>query len=415
MKMYACVKIFPFYSNSVWLAALDRFQILFYLLMENPQRTRLESIDIVRGLIMIIMALDHVRDFFSYTAYRPDDVTQASVWLFSTRWITHLCAPTFVFLSGISIYLYFKKVGDLKKTSVFLLARGLWLIVVDALLISFILTQGYDMTVLTVFWMIGCCMMLLAGLVWLPRWLQLTGALVMIVGHDALPALGTVTADNVLLAVLHNPPFFINEPAAILVAYSIVPWVGVMLLGYTIGTWFVEEPQKRDTLLQRTGILALAFFFVLRFMNVYGDPSPWSIQERGGMYTVLSFFKVSKYPPSLLFLLVTLGIACILLAYAERISSSVKKILIPYGRVPFFYFVVHLALISVVSYAWTYFAFGTGINLSFMSPNDWPVDYQPSLFRTYFVWFLIVAALYFPCVWYARYKAKSKVWWVSYL
>lgn len=383
--------------------------------MENPQRTRLESIDIVRGLIMIIMALDHVRDFFSYTAYRPDDVTQASVWLFSTRWITHLCAPTFVFLSGISIYLYFKKVGDLKKTSVFLLARGLWLIVVDVLLISFILTQGYDMTVLTVFWMIGCCMILLAGLVWLPRCLQLTIALVMIAGHDALPALGTVTADNVLFAILHNPPFFISEPAAILIAYTIVPWVGVMLLGYSIGIWFVDEPQKRDTLLLRTGIFALVFFFVLRFINIYGDPSPWSIQERGEMYTVLSFFKVSKYPPSLLFLSVTLGVACILLAYADRVSSSVKKILIPSGRVPFFYFVVHLALISVVSYVWTYFAFGKGINLSFMSHTDWPAEYQPSLFRTYIVWFLIVAALYFPCVWYARYKARSKAWWVSYL
>lgn len=381
--------------------------------MQNPQ-PRLESIDIVRGLIMIIMALDHVRDFFSFTAYRPDDVTQASVWLFSTRWITHLCAPTFVFLSGISIYLYFNKVGDLKKTSVFLLTRGLWLIVVDALLISFILTQAYDMTVLTVFWMIGCCMMLLAGLVWLPRWLQLSIALIMIVGHDALPALITVTADNVVFAVLHNPPFFINEPTAILVAYTIVPWVGVMLLGCCLGTWFLDEPQKRDTLLLRTGIFALVFFFVLRFINVYGDPSPWSIQERGGMYTVLSFFKVSKYPPSLLFLSVTLGIACLLLAYAERISSGVKKILIPYGRVPFFYFIVHLALISVTSYAWTYFAFGTGINLSFMSPNDWPAEYQSSLFRTYFVWFLIVAALYFPCVWYGRYKAGSKAWWVSY-
>lgn len=364
---------------------------------------------------MIIMALDHVRDFFSYTAYRPDDVTQASVWLFSTRWITHLCAPTFVFLSGISIYLYFKKVGDLKKTSVFLLTRGLWLIAVEVLLISFILSQGYDMTLLTVFWMIGCCMILLAGLVWLPRWLQLAIVLIMIVGHDALPTLASVSSDNVLFAFLHNPPFFINEPAAILVAYTIVPWVGVMLLGYCIGTWFLDEPQKRDTLLLRTGIFALVFFLVLRFINVYGDPAPWSIQERGGVYTVLSFFKVTKYPPSLLFLSVTLGVACILLAYAGRLSTGVKKILIPYGRVPFFYFIVHLALISVASYAWTYLAFGVGVNLSFVSPTDWPAEYQPSLLRTYFVWLLLVAALYFPCAWFARYKASSKAWWVSYL
>lgn len=383
--------------------------------MKNPQPARLESIDTVRGLIMIIMALDHVRDFFSFTAYRPEDVTQASVGLFATRWITHLCAPTFVFLSGISIYLYFKKVGDLKKTSVFLFTRGLWLIVVDVLLISFILTQSYQMTVLTVFWMIGCSMLLLAGLVWLPRWLQLALALIMIAGHDALPVITSVTTGNLPLALLHNIPFFIIEPAAIVVAYTIVPWVGVMLLGYAMGTWFQDEPPQREARLLRTGIFALVVFIVLRWINSYGDPSPWSIQERGSIYTVLSFLNVSKYPPSLLFLSVTLGVACLLLAYADRLSVGVKKILIPYGRVPFFYYIVHLGLISIASYVWTYFAFGKGVNLTMVPPADWPAAYQPSLLRTYFVWLLLVAALYFLCVWYGRYKARSKGWWVSYL
>ena len=143
---------------------------------------RLQSIDIVRGLVMVIMALDHVRDFFSYTTYRATDVTQASVLLFFTRWITHLCAPTFVFLSGISIFFYFKKVGSLKRTSIFLLTRGLWLIAVEILVISFILTQGYQLTLLEVIWAIGCSMILLAGLVWLPRWIQLVLSLTMIVG-----------------------------------------------------------------------------------------------------------------------------------------------------------------------------------------------------------------------------------------
>jgi uncharacterized membrane protein len=396
-------------------AFVMRLQILFNLSMENSQNNnRLECIDIVRGLIMIIMALDHVRDFFSYTAYRPDDVTQASVFLFSTRWITHLCAPAFVFLSGISTYLYFKKVGDLKKTSMFLLTRGLWLIAVEILLISFILTQGYQMTLLAVIWMIGCSMILLAALVWLPRWLQIALSLAMIAGHNALPTLEKVSSDNMLFAFLHNSPFFINEPP-ILVAYAIVPWVGVMLLGYGIGSWFFYLPQKRDRLLLRTGIFALVFFFVLRFLNIYGDPSPWSIQERGGIYTVLSFFKVSKSPPSLLFLCITLGLACILLVQAERISTGVKKILITYGRVPFFFFILHLAIISFTSYLWTYFSFGKGVNLSFMPAKDWPVEYQPSLWRTYFVWLLLISALYFPCLWYVRYKANSKAWWVSYL
>ncbi|MDZ7646759.1 MAG: hypothetical protein U5K54_05990 [Cytophagales bacterium] len=201
-----------------------------------------------------------------------------------------------------------------------------------------------------------------------------------------------------------------------MVAYTIVPWVGVMLLGYGIGVWFLEDTHTRKKLLLRSGISALVLFYCAwRVINAYGNPAPWSVQERGDIFTVLSVLKVSKYPPSLLFLLVTLGIACLLLAYADRLSAGVKKILLPYGRVPFFYFVVHLALISVASLVWTYFAFGTGINLSVTPPTAWPADYQPSLLRTYFVWVLVVAALYPPCVWYAHYKAKSKAWWVSYL
>ncbi|HTF29318.1 MAG TPA: heparan-alpha-glucosaminide N-acetyltransferase domain-containing protein, partial [Flavitalea sp.] len=355
-----------------------------------------------------------VRDFFSYTTYRPDDVTQASVFLFFTRWITHFCAPTFVFLSGISMYLYCKKAGSRKKTSVFLLTRGFWLIAVEILIISFILTQGYQLTLLEVIWTIGCSMVLLAALIWLPRWLQVILSLVMIAGHNALPMIEKVTSGNIFFAFLHNTPFFIDEPP-VLVAYTIVPWVGVMLLGYAIGSWFLYPPQKRDKLLLRTGIVALVFFLVFRFLNIYGDPSPWSIQERGGIYTLLSFLKVSKYPPSLLFLCITLGISCILLVFAEKISTTAKKILSNYGRVPFFFFIVHLAVISCTSWLWTYISFGKGVNLSFESAKNWPAEYHPSLLRAYFVWVMIIIALYFPCLWYGRYKAKNRAWWVSYL
>ena len=381
---------------------------------DSQKNNRLASIDIVRGLIMIIMALDHVRDFFSYTTYRPDDVTQASVLLFLTRWITHLCAPTFVFLSGISIYLYFKRTASKKKTAVFLLTRGLWLVVVEVLVISFILTQGYQLTLLEVIWAIGCSMILLAGLIWLPRWLQIVLSLAMIAGHNAVPTLSEVSSSNIVLAFLHNTPFFINKPP-ILVAYTIVPWVGVMLLGYVMASWFLYEPQLRDRLLLRTGVFALVLFIALRFLNVYGDPAPWSVQDRGGIFTVLSFLKVSKYPPSLLFLSVTLGITCILLAYAERISSRAKEVLIIYGRVPLFYFITHLAIISVTSLLWTYFAYGRAVNLSFESAKDWPAEYHPSLLRTYIVWALVVGALYFPCRWYGNYKIKNKAWWLPYL
>lgn len=376
---------------------------------------RLHSIDIVRGLVMIIMALDHVRDFFSYTAHRPTDVTQASVLLFSTRWITHLCAPTFIFLSGISIYLYFKRVAaDRKKTSIFLLTRGLWLIVIEIIVISFILTQGYALTLLAVIWAIGCSMILLAALIWLPNWLQVIVALMMIFGHNALPPVGEVTSANMILAFFHNAPFFLSHPP-ILVAYTIIPWVGVMLLGYVIGVWFTYPPQTTNKLLVRSGIVALVLFVALRFSNSYGDPFPWSVQERGSIYTLLSFMNITKSPPSLLFLCVTLGLACLLLAVADQISSGVQKILITYGRVPFFFFVVHLAVISLTAYLWTYFSFGKAVNLSFTDAKDWPAEYYPSLLRAYFVWIVIVMALYFPCAWYGKYKSKSKMWWVRYL
>ncbi|MES2894010.1 MAG: heparan-alpha-glucosaminide N-acetyltransferase domain-containing protein [Bacteroidota bacterium] len=375
---------------------------------------RLQSIDVVRGIIMIIMALDHVREFFSYTSYRATDVTQASVMLFFTRWITHLCAPTFIFLSGISIFLYFKKVGSLKKTSMFLLGRGLWLILVEIFIISFILTQGYDLTLLEVIWAIGISMMLLAALTWLPRWAQISLALVMIIGHNALPAIEKVSADNILPALLHNTPFFIDKPP-VLVAYTIVPWVGVMLLGYVVGVWFGYDRERRNKLLLISGTVALLLFFALRLLNMYGDPAPWSSQERGSVYTALSFMNVSKSPPSLLFLSVTLGIASFLLVAADHLSTGVKRICSTYGRVPFFFFILHLAVISLASYAWTYIAFGESVNLSFVSAKEWPTDYQPSLWRTYIVWMLLLICLYFPCLWYGKYKSTSKAWWVSYL
>jgi uncharacterized membrane protein len=360
------------------------------------------------------MALDHVREFFSYTSFRATDVSQTSVFLFFTRWITHLCAPTFVFLSGISIYLYFTKAADLKKTSTFLATRGLWLIVVEVFIVSFILTQGYQLTLLEVIWTIGCSMILLAGLIWLPRSIQLALSLIMIVAHNALPPIGEVTPGNVVFAFLHNAPFFVANPP-VLVAYTIIPWVGVMLLGYRIGFWFVNQPREAETFLLRSGILALVLFIALRSLNIYGDPLPWSVEDRGNIYTMLSFINVTKSPPSLLFLTVTLGIACLLLVWVTRLPSTVKSFFIVYGRVPFFFFILHLAVISATSFAWTYFSYGKGINLSFTPSKDWPPSYEPSLFRTYLIWLVLIIVLYYPCLLYGQYKVRSRSRWLSYL
>ena len=188
-----------------------------------------------------------------------------------------------------------------------------------------------------------------------------------------------------------------------------------MLLGWVLGPLFIKLPQTRDTFLLRSGIVALIFFVALRFLNIYGDPSRWEFQERGSIYTMLSFVNVTKSPPSLLFLSVTLGIACLLLVLANKFSVGVKQFLTTYGRVPFFFFIVHLAVISATSYAWTYFWFGKPTNLSFTSAKDFPAGYEPSLWRTYLVWLVLVVALYFPCRLYAQYKSKNKAWWVSYL
>jgi uncharacterized membrane protein len=236
----------------------------------------------------------------------------------------------------------------------------------------------------------------------------------MIVVHDAFPLAGMNSSNNILLAFFHNSPFFISKPP-VLVAYTIVPWVAVMLLGYAVGPWFNYSSETRDKLLLRAGAFELILFIALRFLNVYGDPAPWTIQERGSIYTFLSFLNVSKSPPSLLFLSVTLGMACILLVLVNKISMRVKQFFITYGRVPFFYFIVHLAIISLAAYVWTYISFGKSVNLSFENPKNWPTGYEPNLWRVYFVWLLLIIILYFPCRWYGKYKAKSKAWWVSYL
>lgn len=224
----------------------------------------------------------------------------------------------------------------------------------------------------------------------------------------------TVSADNMLQALLHNSPFFIADPP-ILVAYTIIPWVGVMLLGYAIGVWFVYPLQIRNKHLVRSGIAAIALFIIVRFVNLYGDPFPWSVQDRGGIFTFLSFLNVTKSPPSLLFLCITLGPACLMLAFADKISLRLQKFAMTYGRVPLFFFILHLAVISLTAYLWTYFSFGEPVNLSFTSAKDWPVEYQPNLARAYILWILLIVALYFPCRWYGEFKSRNKAIWLTYL
>jgi uncharacterized membrane protein len=383
--------------------------------MQPLRSSRIESIDILRGMIMVIMALDHVRDYFSYTPYGPLDLSLTSPLLFFTRWITHLCAPNFVFLSGVSVFLYQQKVKAKKQVSTFLLTRGLWLIVVELVVVSYLIAWDRSFLVFEVIWAIGCSMIVLAALLWLPRTVLMVIAVAMIMFHPFLPGPEKIDFSNLVSGMLHHPTAFVvpGHPS-LLVAYTIIPWCGIMLLGYSIGHWFLKPgPEQRKTLLT-AGLAALALFVLLRTINVFGDPNPWQVQDRGPVFTMLSFLNVTKNPPSFLFVLVMVGIGLVALALLARARDlSFFRV---FGSVPFFYFILHLAVISLAAHAWTYFAFGEPVNLSFVDKEQWPTEYTPNLFRAYGVWVALVLTLYVPCRWFSRYrKAHPERRWLSYL
>lgn len=380
---------------------------------------RVQAIDVVRGLVMVIMALDHIREFWSLTTVRPEDIAQTSVPLFFTRWVTHICAPTFMLLAGTSVFLYQQKQASRGAVSRFLLTRGLWLMVLEVVVMNLILQWGnYNIVLLVVIWALGWGMVLLAGLIWLPRWLVATFALVVIFGHNALPAIQPVTWATLVPALLYNSPFIfpLTPKLPMLAAYSILPWAAVMAAGYVIGPWFLAPLQLRQRWLRLAGAAALLLFVVLRFINRYGDPSPWLHQPRGRLYTGLSFLNVTKQTPSLLFLSLTLGMALLLLSVAEDLPGRVRGWLSVFGKVPLFYFLAHFALVSGGAFVWTWVAFGKPFNLSFPpSGVATPAGYQPSLLRAYVVWGMVVLLLYWPCRWYQRYKQQHSHWWLAYL
>lgn len=371
----------------------------------------------LRGLVMIIMALDHVRDFWSASPFRPEDVTQTSTELFFTRFVTHFCAPVFVFLSGVSIYFTEQRMKDKKSVAMQLLKRGIWLVVVQVTVISFMMQFAYNLIILEVIWVIGWSMIMMAVLIWLPRKVMAGIAIVMIAGHNLLRGFAPVTPGNFLLAILHNSPGVMVVPGfpVVIIAYTIIPWAGVMTAGYLMGVVFSFPPERQTAYWRTTGVILIALFVGLRFLNVYGDPAPWSVQDRGGWYTFLSFLNVTKYPPSLLFLSLTLGVAMIVLTFINKLPGPIAAVLNTFGRVPFFYYLIHMPLIVLGAYLWGYFKFDTIVSFAFQSPDQWPAGYSPSIVRTYLVWIIYVVLLYFPCRWYGAYKGRSNQAWLSYV
>ncbi|MBC7834389.1 MAG: DUF1624 domain-containing protein [Phycisphaerales bacterium] len=393
---------------------------------DGASASRLSSIDTLRGAVIVLMALDHARDFFMPLPFAPEDLERTTPAIFLTRWITHFCAPVFILLAGTGTYLWGhgKVVGGARRcraeTSRYLLTRGLWLIVLELTVVKLGWTADldYSFSFLQVIWAIGASMVVLAGLVWFPLWTVLAFGVVMIGGHNLLDG---VTAREVgfppwLWSILHEgwSQVHLGRGAQLMVIYPLVPWIGVMACGYALGAVFRMERPARWRILLSLGAAIVLLFVALRAINIYGDPRPWSIQERGGVYTVLSFLDVQKYPPSLAFLLMTLGPALIALALLECAGGWLARVLRTFGRVPLFFYVLHLYVIVGPAAAYALLRFGRqALNWNMFNPP--PPEYALPLWGLYPVWLGVVAALYPACRWFAGMKARRRDWWLGYL
>ena len=368
---------------------------------------------------MILMALDHVRDFFGPPGISPTNLAQTTVPLFLTRWITHLCAPTFFLLTGTGAFLALrsKSVAGLSR---FLLTRGIWLILLELTVIRCLGYQfnvDYQVTLLVVIWALGWAMVALSALVWLPVPAVLAVGVAMIAGHNLLDG---VRSANPLWVILHAQGFVVNRPGfVVFVAYPLIPWIGVTAVGYALGQVYRWETERRRQVLLRCGLALTAAFVVLRVINQYGDPVPWASQ-RSGALTLVSFLNLTKYPPSLLFLLMTLGPALLILRSLDRGTPSPLRPALVFGRVPLFYFVLHLTLIHLLAVILCYAQNGA-VHWMFESPNLGAYPFTPppgwgvSLPVTYLLWVVVVVMLYPVCAWFARVRQRSSAWWLGYL
>ena len=355
-------------------------------------RTRVQAVDVVRGLIMVIMALDHTRDFVhsAAMAFQPEDLQQTTPAIFMTRWITHVCAPVFMFTAGLGACLRLERGGTRSELSRFLWTRGLWLVVLEFTVVraGFFFDLAISPLVLLVFWALGMSMIALAALVHLPY--------------------AVLLGVSVAMIALHN------------LAFPLGPWIGVMATGFCCGRVYRLPPEKRQAVLAGLGLALTVGFVLIRALNVYGDPRPWSAQGRP-IHTWLSFLNTMKYPPSLAFLLMTLGPALVLLAWADRLRLTERNPLLVFGRVPLFYFLVHIPLIHAVAIALTWHRYGAAPFLFTPPPtlgtprSVFPPDYGWDLWVVYAVWAAVVVALYPVCLWFMRVKARRREWWVSYL
>ncbi len=383
--------------------------------------TRIVSLDIVRGVVMILMVIDHVR---VYAGVPPGGPTPG---VFFTRWVTHFCAPAFIFLAGTAAFLHGHKLGSKGELSRFLVTRGLWLVLLELTLLRFGWTFNFDYANFTfagVIWAIGWSMVILAALVHLP--LVAVGAigLLLIAGHNAVAPLVPATdadggAASWLWAILygHGSVELWSGGPRLIVLYVLLPWIGVMAAGYAFGAVMRLPDERRRRLCLTIGIGAIALFLVLRGLNLYGDPRPWT--EMRQMPALLAFLNTAKYPASLLFLLMTLGPTILAIALLDRARGPVARAIAVFGRVPFFFYVLHIPLIHLVAVLISLARTPESTSWLFanhpMLPPPVPDGYRYSLGLLYLVTAAVTVALYFPCRWFADLKARRRDWWLSYL
>ena len=391
------------------------------------KQQRITSIDLLRGLVIILMALDHVRMYFAEGTWYADPTSLATTTplLFFTRWITHFCAPVFVFLAGTSAYLSGTKKSSSAKVSGFLFTRGLWLIFTELVIVNFAWTfdMTYSFRLLQVIWAIGLSMIILSVLVFLPQKLILAIGVILVFGHNLLDSINVNgnTFNDLLWYTLHQEKFLILESGNVVnFVYPVLPWIGLMALGYVFGTLYKSDfdPARRKQLLLWTGLSATILFFILRSFNLYGEPTMWN-EQSPAIFSTLSFLNTTKYPPSLHFLLMTMGPALIFLASSETIRSKVGNFISTFGKVPFFFYIVHLYFIHFLASAWLVYQgqdWGAYVISAEEIMSGRLGSFGVSLDAVYVIWILVIVMLYPLCRWYQAYKETHlEKRWLSYL
>ena len=396
---------------------------------QSAPASRIQSVDALRGAIMMLMAIDHIRDYVARSAqqFLPTDLMRTTSAIFFTRWITHFCAPVFMLTAGFGAYFWMTRGHHSKgELSWLLISRGIWLIVLEVTILRLIFFSQISFIVnpviLIILWAIGISMIGLAGLIYLPMRVVAAVSIAIIALHNLLDHVSAERFGRAawIWDILHQQNVFAFHGINFVTAYPVLPWIGVMAGGYCLGTVFEWDAHHRRRFLVRLGLALTAAFVVLRAINAYGDPARWSYQA-STIFTVLSFLNVTKYPPSLDFLLLTLGPAMVVMAWLEKFHFHLSNPLIVFGRVPFFYYATHLLLAHLIGIGMNFVRYGAKSFLliappSMGSPSGlFPVDYGFPLWAVYAVWVVVLLLLYPACLWFARLKQRRHDWWLTYL